>query len=325
MKITLGAALTAAVLATPAYSYYNMENPLYIPMTGELYSKTSLGVSAKKTDDAQIRTFTNSADQSQFPIYKLTEQVGYGITDRLSVNATIAYMYNSDADIDGFSFDRLGLNYRILEDTQKIAWDVYFDMHLDGLTKERSSMNFMFPYQNSLSDGTYGFYLGTKVGHTYCAVTNMIFAEILHHFGNSNNKLHVEYPLSMAFGKDWVSLNTNSRTDFAMGIKSFYDLGPKWSFGGGLTYKYYATTSADGFNDAALSGYEMVLEEPLMFIRDMQNKYSEFIFSGQVTRNLDKDMQVTMYGNYTLPHVTEFSFQGSVYDIELGARFNISF
>ena len=60
MKKTLKAAVALSVLAAPAYAA-NLENPLYMPKQGAVYSKTSVGVMYKKAD--------HSAAQQQLPLH----------------------------------------------------------------------------------------------------------------------------------------------------------------------------------------------------------------------------------------------------------------
>ena len=50
MKKTLKAAVALSVLTAPAYAA-NLENPLYMPKQGAVYSKTSAGVMYKVADD----------------------------------------------------------------------------------------------------------------------------------------------------------------------------------------------------------------------------------------------------------------------------------
>ncbi len=326
MKKALYTMIAASVLSTPAIAKMDMENPLYIPQAGELYSKTSVGLGYRKTDGAQANQYINAQTQTQSNIVRITEQAGFGITDNLSVNGQISYEDNQRADKTGLSFDRLGLTYRLLETDNRIMADVYGGLELGGLIKQQTNFASYAFTENSTSDGAYGFYLGARTGFQYCRFTNMIFAEVTQNFGNSNNSLYVgDSIFGMAFGKDSTSLNTKSTTDFAAGIKTFYFLNPKWSLGAGFTYKYNHSYMAHNFDDAGLSGYEMLVEEAKILINDFQNNHNEYIFSAQATHNFATDMQLTLYTDFTIDSFNNNSTFGSEYDVELGVRYNVSF
>ena len=94
MKKALKIAVAASVLTLPALAdspYYaggtlrNMENPLYLPTEGELYSKIGFGVMYKITDsnDAQKKLFHGG--EEEFPIWRPTLDLGYGITAKFIV------------------------------------------------------------------------------------------------------------------------------------------------------------------------------------------------------------------------------------------------
>lgn len=86
MKKSLSLAVIAAVFAAPAFAA-NLENPLYIPTTGQFYTKTSAGVMFKQADHSVALQNNGRAGHSNWPIYRVTEDMGYGITDRLSAIA----------------------------------------------------------------------------------------------------------------------------------------------------------------------------------------------------------------------------------------------
>ena len=113
MKNTLKIAAALSVLSAPAFAA-NMENPLYLPGAGQLYSKTGAGVMYKVTDntDAQIAKGHNGA--TEFPIYRVSEDIGYGITDRLMVRGQFGWTQNDDINRKGLHLGRLGLNLSLI-------------------------------------------------------------------------------------------------------------------------------------------------------------------------------------------------------------------
>ena len=106
MKKTLKLAIAASVLTAPALadspyianSLSNMENPLYLPSAGELYSKVGFGVMYKVTDsnDAQKKLFHDG--EKEFPIWRPTLELGYGITDRWTIHGQVGYTHNRDIE-----------------------------------------------------------------------------------------------------------------------------------------------------------------------------------------------------------------------------------
>ena len=77
MKKTLKAAVALSVLAAPAYAA-NLENPLYMPKQGAVYSKTSVGVMYKKADHSAAQQQKGHAGATEFPIWRAHEELGYG-------------------------------------------------------------------------------------------------------------------------------------------------------------------------------------------------------------------------------------------------------
>ena len=68
MKKSLKLAVAASVLATPAMAA-NLENPLYLPESGDFYSKTGAGVMYKVTDDTDANKLKDHAGATEFPIW----------------------------------------------------------------------------------------------------------------------------------------------------------------------------------------------------------------------------------------------------------------
>lgn len=82
-----------AVLAVSTAAQANVEDPLYTPAKGKLYSKTSVAKSKS--------------------VYNFAEEVGYGISNKFAIAGTIDYQNDTDSDADGFSFIKIGGKYRI--------------------------------------------------------------------------------------------------------------------------------------------------------------------------------------------------------------------
>ena len=133
MKKILGIAVAAATVVSGAASAgvtTNMENPLFIPKSGQFVSKTGLGLMYKKTDHTDALKQKNHDGVEEFPVWRFTEDFSYGITDRLNAYASLGWTQNDDIDRKGMHRGRIGLNYRIIETLDKLAWDMYGEWYL---------------------------------------------------------------------------------------------------------------------------------------------------------------------------------------------------
>ncbi|HOY47660.1 MAG TPA: hypothetical protein PLZ05_03625, partial [Alphaproteobacteria bacterium] len=190
MKKSIKLAVVASVLTAPAMAA-NLENPLYIPQTGEYYSKTGAGVMYKKTDHSASLVSKGWDGQEEFPVWRLSEDAGYGITDRLSVTAKLGYTNDEDIQRKGLHNGRVGLLYRIFDGVSSpFVWDIYGDLHLGGATKTEATLipvdgpSLEFNYAN-YTNGRWGFFAGTRVGKTWDKFTGSVFGEIHQTFGNN--------------------------------------------------------------------------------------------------------------------------------------------
>ena len=151
MKKTLKLAAAATILATPAIAdtipvpyntlSTNMENPLYMPGARVFYSKLSNGLMLKVADDSEAHKDKHHDGSTEFPIIRIQEDVGYGITDRLAAHFSVQYTHDDDIGRTGLSAGRLGLTYRLLNLYNGFVWDIYGDLHLGGLGEMRGQYN----------------------------------------------------------------------------------------------------------------------------------------------------------------------------------------
>ncbi|MCL2737380.1 MAG: hypothetical protein FWE17_00760 [Alphaproteobacteria bacterium] len=276
MRKKLKLATAAALLASPAMAVTNLENPLYMPMAGEVYSRTGLGLMYVRTNDNAARVAHDHVHATEFPIYRVHQDLGVGLTDFLSLRGTLSYTHNGDIDRTGISNARLGLNFRASEfvPTHGITWDIYADAQLGGVSKMKAEAiaakggadPITFDYDN-YSNGRWGAWLGTKVGKTWDRLTVAAYAEVLRTFGNDNNEINVgtsgkqgianaiagsfagtllEGAGGIAIGnlfadnfpEQTISVETGSTWEYAAGLRSLYQLDSRWSFGGGLHFRH---------------------------------------------------------------------------------------
>lgn len=150
MKKSLKLAAAASVLATPAMATVpgpvfspaqNMENPLYMPARNMFYSKLSNGLMLKVADDSAAHKDKHHDGAVEFPIIRIQEEIGYGITDRWAVHGSVQYTHDDDIRRTGLSAGRLGTTYRLLNLYNGWVWDVYGDLHLGGIGEMRGQYN----------------------------------------------------------------------------------------------------------------------------------------------------------------------------------------
>ena len=227
MKKTLSAAVALSVLSAPAIAA-NLENPLYMPKQGTGYSKTSAGVMYKIADDTAAMKAKNHDGATEFPIWRVHEELGYGILDNLEAYAKFGYTHDGDIDRKGMHLGRDGLKYRAIETDTGLVWDLYADAQLGGISDMTGAYTATgFNYDN-YSNGRWGFHVGTSVGKAWSKFSMAGFVEVLRTFGNDNNKIDIsQSPLAglAALGMPMeVSVDLKSTTEVNAGLKAFYQI-----------------------------------------------------------------------------------------------------
>ena len=339
MKKTLNAAIALSVLAAPAYAA-NLENPLYMPKANQMYSKTSVGVMYKVADDTTAMVNKGHDGATEFPIWRLHEDLGYGITDRLEAYAKVGYTHDGDIDRKGMHQGRVGLKYRAFETTDGFAWDVYADAHLGGVSGMSGSYaNNGLTYDN-YSNGRWGFHAGTQVGKTWSKFTGAAFFEVLQTFGNDNNEIDVTgymlsptMPITALGFPDEISVDLKSTTEFNAGLKSFYQIDDRWSIGAGFTFKHHEDNGVEGLASdlktmptPEMQGMQkVVVDQLLATVKDMNDGFDEYIVSLTGSYQLNDATQITLYGEYTFDDAHQMSQNGTDVKAELGARVNVVF
>ena len=336
LKIAMAATLcTAPALADSPYvanTLRNMENPLYLPSSGELYSKIGFGVMYKVTDsnDAQKKLFHDG--ETEFPIWRPSLELGYGITDRWTVHGQIGYTHNNDADRYGFHLGRIGTTYRIL--SESLIWDIYGDFHLGGISKMKGALIIgadskpTFKYDN-FSNGRWGYHVGTKVGKVWDRWTTSAFVELLRTWGNHNNEIDVSKSGLMAAGlPSKVSVDLKSTTEYDFGGNAFYQVNDRWSFGIGLKYIYHAENGLKDIhtkvNYVSPLAKAMVLNQ-LATYKEMNDEFSEFAQSFTVAYQASDSMQVAAFFENTLDDGQRLSASTTDFKAEMGVRLNVKF
>lgn len=340
MKKTLKLAIAASVLTAPALadspyianSLSNMENPLYLPSAGELYSKVGFGVMYKVTDsnDAQKKLFHDG--EQEFPIWRPSLELGYGITDRWTVHGQLGYAHNRDVHRYGFHLGRIGTTYRIL--SEDFIWDVYGDFHLGGISKMKGALitktgnpaDLTFSYDN-FSNGRWGYHVGTKVGKVWDRWTTSAFVELLRTWGNHNNEIDIS-ALGLPGMPAKISVDLKSTTEYDFGANAFYQVNDRWSFGVGLKYIYHAENGLKKIH-TDISGAPVLVQNQVAGLLDqkkhMHDEFSEFAQSLTVAYQASDSMQVAAFVENTIDNGQRLSGSTTDFKAEFGVRLNVKF
>lgn len=348
MKKTIKIAMAAAVVATPALAdasnvtvaLRNMENPLYLPAAGEVYGKVGLGLMYKITDsnDAQKKLFHDGSEE--FPVWRPTLDLGYGITDRWAVHGQVGYTHNRDIHRYGFHLGRIGTTYRLIKSDDGFVWDLYGDFHLGGMEKMKGSLVIgannqpAFQYDN-YSNGRWGYHVGTKIGKVWDRWTTSGFVELLRSWGNHNNEidlpdrtramLNYKYHTDLGLPDD-ISVDLKSTTEFNVGANAFYQVNEKWSFGVGLKYVYHAQNGLKKLNTKISNPVGAVVADGLITqFKEMHDRFGEFAQNFTVAYQANDHMQVAGYIENTIDNGQRLNANTTDLKIETGVRLNVKF
>ena len=343
MKKTISAAVALSVLGLPAIAA-NLENPLYMPKQGTGYSKTSAGVMYKVADDTDAMVRKNHDGATEFPIWRVHEELGYGILDNLELYGKFGYTHDGDIDRKGMHLGRAGLKYRALDTDSGWAWDLYADAQLGGISAMSGAYTETgFNYDN-YSNGRWGFHVGTQVGKAWSKFSMAGFVEALRTFGNDNNEIDISSMATQAnaavaaYGltllPNEISVDLKSTTEINAGLKMFYQMDDRWSFGGGLTFKHHSDNGVEGLATGlpdvsaipAIQARQVALVNSLLAkVEDMEDGFDEYVLNLTAAYQMTDTMQVAVYGEYTFDDAHAESQNGTDVKAELGVRLNVQF
>ncbi|MCL2331339.1 MAG: hypothetical protein FWC61_02220 [Proteobacteria bacterium] len=352
MRKSIKLAIAALLVSAPAVANaapVNLENPLYLPGAGNVYSKTSAGVMYKTLENNLINKYNGTIGDAQFPIWRVREQLGVGITDRFAVQGAFGYTANPDGDRNGMSEGRVGLIYRLLQDNAPFVLDIYADAHLGGVTPMKmDAMNNKNPatgigfHYNNYTTGQYGVFGGMRVGHTFeNKVTFGLFSEFLYTLPGDNTRITttgltniagLPYPMSVfrAHGlPDSFSVNLKQTWDWNTGLNLGYEIAPTWTTNFALTWKHHAehTITKVNLDPSKMTPPTSLVVPGLVagLTTGMNDAFDEFIFGLSVAKNLTDNTQLALYAEYTADNGQWNSVNTTRFKGEIGARFNVQF
>ena len=331
MKKTLKGliAVTASVISTGAMASSNMENPLYMPMEGEFYTKTGAAIMYKKTDHTIALQKKGADGKDEFPVWRFTEDLGYGITDRLDIHGRFGYTKDGDIDRKGMHRGRLGLNYRVLTDDDPFVWDLYVDGYLSGVTPMKGTIkpygsSFGFDYAN-YSNGRWGVITGTKFGKTWDDFTLAAHVEYLQTFGNHNNKIKIEHPGLAPVFEDEISVDLKSTHEWTAGIDAYFQIDMDWSFGLGFEFVEHADNGVKSVHTGVKSGMEANAAAIASKLADMNDGWDEYILKASLAYQMTDSVQLATFFEYTFDDAHVQSQNATDCKMELGVRLNARF
>lgn len=338
MKKTLKTVAIAAatMITTGAFASVtsNMENPLYTPKSGEFYSKTGLGLMYKKSDHTNAMRKKGTAGDPEFPVYRATEDFGYGFSDSLTGYASLGYTHNGDIDRRGMHRGRLGLNYRVVETLENFVWDIYGEGYLSGVSPMKGSYGVDgFTYKN-FSNGRWGAVFGTKIGKKWSKLTTSMFFEYLQTIGNHNNEIeltHIALPNgavvpAKALGfPSKIAVDLKSTNETTIGVNAFYQTNDRWSFGGGFRFVEHSDNGVKSIHTDVSNANQQVVQGLLQQTKDMDDGWHEYIVSGVLANQVTDYLQLALVGEYTFDFSHPNSQNGTDVKMELGVRANVRF
>ncbi len=339
MKKSLKVAAAAVALSTPAMAA-NLENPLYMPTRGEVYSKTGIGLMYKVADSSFAHDKKNHDGKTEFPIWRVSEELGIGITDKFAIRGVFQYTHDGDIDRKGMNNGRLGAIYRAIDTLDGFKFDVYANAVLGGISDMTGAYTPLgFDYDN-YSTGRWAVDAGIRFGKTWSKLTTSAFVEVIHSFGSNNNKIDVTtatfqdgVPLTLTqIGfPDEISVNLKDTTEVNFGLNAFYEINHRWSVGALFKYTNHANNGVESLESqvipktlpdaqvyAIVDGLESQLE-------NMKDGFDEYMVGLSLANQITDSTQVVLYGEYTFDDANRNSQNGTDIKTEMGVRVNVAF
>jgi hypothetical protein len=225
--------------------------------------------------------------------------------------------------------------------------------------KPTQDMPLSFNYEN-YGNGRWGVWAGTLVGKTFDKLTIAGFGEALRTFNNDNSEIKLtesakeilqlmvtgsmmqlgqDQATSAGIAKAYVdglpstfSVETKGTWEFSAGLKALYDLNSDWSLGGGFNWKHRGTNSIEKVNikSASTTPNEPTVSAITSNIvsslsGSMEDGIDEFMFTLLGSYQVIKNLQLTLYGEYTFDSAERKSQLGTNRKAEAGLRANVQF
>ena len=344
-------AITASVVSTGAMAS-NIESPLYMPKNREVYLRTGAAMMYKTVEKTDATVKKDVDGNGEFPVWRFTGDLGYGITYRLDIHGHFGYTKDGEIDRKGMHRGRIGLMFRALAEDDPIILDLYVDGYLSGITPmkgvyKRYGTTTAFDFEN-YSNGRWGAIGGVRFGKQISDWTLAAHAEYLQTFGNHNNKIALDPSIQPLYGRPglnpyWnltmsdlgfpseISVNLKSTHETVAGFDVMYQMDPKWSFGAGFEYiehynngvKCIHTQLSDVGPLAQLQ--QGVVEGLLAATKNMKDGWDEYVLKVSAAYQMTDDVQLATFFEYTMDDTQSQSQNATNCKMELGVRLNARF
>jgi hypothetical protein len=340
-------AATASVVSTAAFAS-NLENPLYMPKNREVYLKTGAAMMYKTVEKTDATITKNTDGNWEFPVWRFTGDLGYGITDRLDVHGHFGYTKDGKIDRKGMHRGRIGLMFRALTEDDPIILDLYADAYLSGVTPMKGTYTAKGFNFDNYSNGRWGAIGGVRFGKQISDWTLAAHAEYLQTFGNHNNKIAIDPTIRPFYGKtgyesywsltmpqlgfpDEISVNLKSTHETVAGFDVMYQMTSKWSLGAGFEYiEHYNNGVKDIHTQLANVGsmaplQKGVVDALLASTKNMKDGWDEYVLKTSAAYQMTDDVQIAGFFEYTMDDTQSKSQNATNCKLELGVRLNARF
>ena len=335
-------AVTASVVSTGAFAASNIENPLYMPQNREVYLRTGAAMMYKTVEKTNATIAKDVDGNVEFPVWRFTGDIGYGITDRLDVHGHFGYTKDGEIDRKGMHRGRIGLMYRVLTDEDPFVLDLYADGYLSGITPMKGTYTAKGFNFDNYSNGRWGAIAGTRFGKTLGDFTLGAHVEYLQTFGNHNNKIAIDptvmvptglsspYPpyvsiASIGFPSE-ISVDLKSTHETTAGFDALYQMNSKWSFGAGFEYIEHADNGVKGIHTQMPNeSSEKVAATLVEMTKDMNDGWDEYVIKTSASYQMTDDVQFAVFGEYTMDDSNSQSQNATNCKLEFGVRLNARF
>jgi len=326
-------AATASVVSTAAFAS-NIEDPLYMPKNREVYLRTGAAMMYKTVEKTDATVVKDIDGNVEFPVWRFTGDLGYGITDRLDVHGHFGYTKDGEIDRKGMHRGRIGLMFRALTEEDPFILDLYADAYLSGITPMKGTYTAKgFNFEN-YSNGRWGAIGGVRFGKKISDWTLAAHAEYLQTFGNHNNKIALDPTLGMsAIGfPSEISVDLKSTHETVAGFDVMYQMNSRWSLGGGFEYIEHYNNGVKSIHtqlatmpEPYATAQQNTVNQLLAATKNMKDGWDEYVLKTSVAYQMTDDVQIATFFEYTMDDTQSKSQNATNCKLELGVRLNARF
>ena len=312
-----------------------IENPLYMSKNREVYLRTGAAMMYKTVEKTNATIAKEIDGNWEFPVWRFTGDIGYGITDRLDVHGHFGYTKDGKIDRKGMHRGRIGLMYRVLDDEDPFVLDFYADGYLSGITPMKGTYTAKGFNFDNYSNGRWGAIAGTRFGKTLGDFTLGAHVEYLQTFGNHNNKIAIDSAQSWApLFPDEISVDLKSTHETTAGFDVMYQMTSKWSLGAGFEYIEHANNGVKSIHTqlpdvSAIIGMtaqqQYVANQLLAATKNMKDGWDEYVIKTSAAYQMTDDIQFAVFGEYTMDDTNSNSQNATNCKLEFGVRLNARF